>query len=111
VPDAAGAGTAALVSPDFDSLALESLLVAGAASPDLPLSDLPVSDLPASDLLASDLPSSDLLPSPEVATAELLVAQLEDVGAPAQGGGGHCNDAVRVLVRGDDVEVGGLESV
>jgi hypothetical protein len=45
----------------------------------------------------------------EFASPEELVAELEDVGAAAQGGGGQGCDAVRFLVGGDDVEAGGLE--
>lgn len=47
----------------------------------------------------------------EVAPAEGLVAELEDLGATAQGGERHGLHAVGVVVGGDDVEVGGEEAV
>ena len=39
------------------------------------------------------------------------MAELEDLRPTAQGGGGKADQVVGVLVRGDDVEVGGEEAV
>jgi hypothetical protein len=45
----------------------------------------------------------------QLPSGEVLVAELEDVCAPAQGGAGEGGDAAGVLIRGDYVEAGGEE--
>jgi len=43
----------------------------------------------------------------ELAPREQLLAELEDLGAAAEGGRSNGGQAVGVVIRGDDVEVGG----
>jgi hypothetical protein len=47
----------------------------------------------------------------EVAPAQLLLAKLKNLCPAAEGGGGRCDQAIRVVVGGDDVEVGGEKAV
>ena len=45
----------------------------------------------------------------EVASGQGLVAQLDDVSAPAQSGGGQGRKALGLLIGSDEVEAGGAE--
>ena len=47
----------------------------------------------------------------EVAPAQLLVSELDDVGATAEGGGGNRDQAIGLQIGGDDVEAGGKQAV
>ena len=47
----------------------------------------------------------------ELAPREQLLAELEDLGAAAEGGRSNGGQAVGVVIRGDDVEVGGEQAV